>query len=217
MRKFLYLGPVAALALLALPSVASAGLMFTDGVTPADILFLNTGGTITDGSSLGPTIATIAGGMVYGSSVSGAAEPVGTQGNFYATGPSSGSPALLNFVSPVSYFSFLVGSPDTYNSLSFIIDTGGTFSTVNYTDPSDFGVNPLTGNQMYSQYVNFYTTAGSVIDSVSFGSSTDAFEVSNFSVSAVPEASTWAMMIMGFLGLGFLGYRKSSGSSFRVA
>jgi hypothetical protein len=28
-------------------------------------------------------------------------------------------------------------------------------------------------------------------------------------VSAVPEPSTWAMMILGFLGLGFLGYRKS--------
>jgi hypothetical protein len=38
--------------------------------------------------------------------------------------------------------------------------------------------------------------------------------------SAVPEPSTWAMMILGFLGLGFLGYRKSSGSSnptFRMA
>ncbi len=31
--------------------------------------------------------------------------------------------------------------------------------------------------------------------------------------SAVPEPSTWAMMILGFLGLGFLGYRKSSKTS----
>lgn len=39
-------------------------------------------------------------------------------------------------------------------------------------------------------------------------------------ISAVPEASTWAMMILGFLGLGFLGYRKSSKAStarFRLA
>ena len=38
--------------------------------------------------------------------------------------------------------------------------------------------------------------------------------------AAVPEASTWAMMLLGFLGLGFLGYRKSSKNSdraFRVA
>jgi choice-of-anchor C domain-containing protein len=32
----------------------------------------------------------------------------------------------------------------------------------------------------------------------------------NVNVAAVPEPSTWAMMILGFLGLGFLGYRKSS-------
>jgi hypothetical protein len=27
-------------------------------------------------------------------------------------------------------------------------------------------------------------------------------------VPATPEASTWAMMILGFLGMGFLAYRK---------
>ena len=26
---------------------------------------------------------------------------------------------------------------------------------------------------------------------------------------AIPEASTWAMMLLGFAGLGFAGYRKS--------
>ncbi|WP_213772708.1 PEP-CTERM sorting domain-containing protein [Bradyrhizobium sp. dw_78] len=32
-------------------------------------------------------------------------------------------------------------------------------------------------------------------------------------ISAVPEASTWAMMILGFLGLGFLGYRRQTNSA----
>ena len=31
----------------------------------------------------------------------------------------------------------------------------------------------------------------------------------NISVDAVPEASTWAMMFVGFLGVGFLAYRRS--------
>jgi hypothetical protein len=31
-------------------------------------------------------------------------------------------------------------------------------------------------------------------------------------ISAVPEPSTWAMMIIGFAGLGFLGYRRSQNS-----
>jgi hypothetical protein len=36
------------------------------------------------------------------------------------------------------------------------------------------------------------------------------------SISGVPEPSTWAMMILGFLGLGFLAYRRS-GSTLRIA
>lgn len=37
-------------------------------------------------------------------------------------------------------------------------------------------------------------------------------------VSAVPEPSTWAMMILGFFGVGFLAYRrKENGSALRLA
>ncbi|MES2193446.1 MAG: PEPxxWA-CTERM sorting domain-containing protein [Pseudomonadota bacterium] len=35
---------------------------------------------------------------------------------------------------------------------------------------------------------------------------------------AVPEPSTWAMMILGFAGVGFMAYRrKNHGAAFRVA
>lgn len=38
------------------------------------------------------------------------------------------------------------------------------------------------------------------------------------SVSAVPEPSTWAMMLLGFCGVGFLAYRrKTNGSALRLA
>jgi hypothetical protein len=30
----------------------------------------------------------------------------------------------------------------------------------------------------------------------------------NYSVSSVPELSTWAMLTLGFAGLGFLAHRK---------
>ncbi len=36
-------------------------------------------------------------------------------------------------------------------------------------------------------------------------------------VSAVPEPSTWAMMILGFAGVGFMAYRRKSNRSFRLA
>jgi len=37
-------------------------------------------------------------------------------------------------------------------------------------------------------------------------------------MSAVPEPSTWAMMVLGFMGVGFLAYRrKQNGHQFRLA
>jgi choice-of-anchor C domain-containing protein len=35
--------------------------------------------------------------------------------------------------------------------------------------------------------------------------------------AAVPEASTWAMMILGFLGVGFLAHRRKSNLALRIA
>lgn len=36
-------------------------------------------------------------------------------------------------------------------------------------------------------------------------------------ISAVPEPSTWAMMILGFLGVGLVAYRRKSGPALRAA
>jgi fibro-slime domain-containing protein len=43
------------------------------------------------------------------------------------------------------------------------------------------------------------------------------FSLTNASVSAVPEPATWAMMILGFCGVGFMSYRRKARASFRVA
>ena len=37
------------------------------------------------------------------------------------------------------------------------------------------------------------------------------------SLSAVPEASTWAMMLLGFVGVGFMAYRRKSKPALRLA
>lgn len=37
------------------------------------------------------------------------------------------------------------------------------------------------------------------------------------SIAAVPEASTWAMMLLGFAGVGFIAYRRKRSSSLRLA
>lgn len=50
------------------------------------------------------------------------------------------------------------------------------------------------------------------------GGAEDLGEVSGTFVASVPEPSTWAMMILGFCGLGFMAYRRrTKGSAFLAA
>jgi hypothetical protein len=46
----------------------------------------------------------------------------------------------------------------------------------------------------------------------------DSGQIVGIYVNAVPEPSTWAMMILGFCGLGFMAYRrKQNGAALSVA
>jgi hypothetical protein len=85
-------------------------------------------------------------------------------------------------------------------------------------------VNSVTGftaaNQDWTVYtVNVFGTGSDTLrfkavgTSDSFGGSLDAIDLT----AAVPEPSTWAMMILGFLGVGFTAYRrKRSGLALRL-
>jgi hypothetical protein len=60
----------------------------------------------------------------------------------------------------------------------------------------------MDDSQSLANYPNAPEAGTGFIDSITV--STDP------AVPAVPEPSTWAMMILGFLGLGFMAYRKRS-------
>jgi hypothetical protein len=68
-------------------------------------------------------------------------------------------------------------------------------------------------------------------DSISLGTGTYGIEIfyadrastqaifdlnASYITTAVPEASTWAMMILGFLGVGFMAYRRKGAAAFRL-
>jgi hypothetical protein len=82
--------------------------------------------------------------------------------------------------------------------------------------------NPLTSFGPNSIVSGFECGVGWGCPSSTSGA-TPTREITSFGVtSAVPEPSTWAMMILGFLGLGLMGYRRGRGgrrseSSFRLA
>jgi hypothetical protein len=55
-------------------------------------------------------------------------------------------------------------------------------------------------------------TPGAYVINWGSGDHADTLTVDVAGPPAVPEPSTWAMMALGFAGLGFLGYRKTRGA-----
>ena len=132
----------------------------------------------------------------------------GCEGSCSGTNPGFGGflsvdgtlhPATLTFTAPTTYFGFYWGSPDNYNTVE--VYNGATLLSVSsFTFPGSPG------------YVNFTAGGGEQFTRVEFKSASCCFEMDNFAataaVSAVPEPSTWAMLILGFAGVGFMEYRR---------
>ena len=153
-------------------------------------------------------VATLLGGTVYSTNQSAASMPVGTNGNFLAAGPTSGTSATLTFLGGVSFLNFLWGSPDTYN----VLTVNSTSGTQTFT-AAGLGFPNVTGSQSMSQYVLFSGINGTRINSVTFSNSPsiNAFEAANFSITGpVPEPATWALMIAGFGLVGFAMRRRQN-------
>jgi PEP-CTERM motif len=102
-----------------------------------------------------------------------------------------------------------VGSLDPYNTISF----GGP-GAVSYTGDQlvALATNAIDNGDQQSGSSNglFEFSFAAPVTSVTFTSYQNALEVAGVSVSsAVPEPSTWAMMLLGFAGLGYAAYRKT--------
>jgi Tfp pilus assembly protein PilW len=133
------------------------------------------------------------------------APPLGSDHQYYSTGPSDGTPSTLVLDKGAYFLSFLYGSIDSFNSITFVYADN---STVSYTGTqlNAFAGDPANGNQSSpatNKYIQFNLgNTGDQLRKVEFGSSTNAFEIDNLYVNAVPEPAAWALMIAGF---GFVG------------
>jgi hypothetical protein len=128
-------------------------------------------------------------------------------------------------------------SPLVINQASGLLDF--LFTTNLAVSPNTVinGANRPTGSALPNFFVSFFDANGNLgafgsgtsgviaLDDSGGGNPADAdyddlvikFSLSNGFVAPVPEASTWAMMLIGFAGLGFLAYRRKPKAAFRLA
>ena len=97
------------------------------------------------------------------------------------------------------------GTSNTEFDLSHVISTLGPFSGAAYSG---------TASGLFSPSANPFSLAlGVEIMGTIGGTSTGDL---NIQIGAVPEPSTWAMMILGFAGVGFMAYRRKSQGALRL-
>jgi hypothetical protein len=142
------------------------------------------------------------------------ASPAGDQTNYMAV--LAGKTETLKFSSTMDIFGLLWGSIDTYNHLTFsnTLDPKAgsvTISGSNLPPPTN-----ANGNQSASTSNEYVTISGLNFNKVVITSDANSFEFDNVAAAA-PEPATWAMMILGFLGVGFAAYRRKGNRTFRFA
>ena len=135
----------------------------------------------------------------------------------------------------INYFGYWLSALDAGNQVAFYKDgvaswrpdPNDVIAKLGTTGPYYGNPNPpFQGDNSGQPYVfiNFYDLNGT-FDKVVFtedpaigGYKSDNHTVGFFTnIGGVPEASTWAMLLLGFAGLGFAGYRSSHRRASAVA
>ena len=128
-----------------------------------------------------------------------------------------GDSETFTFASPVEDVGIYIGSLDAENSITLNFVGGGSAI---YTGTALAGISnaamPLCSGDctIYGALTNgvwtFTDNSRNIVGiTVSEGTTvlSNSFEIGEITTS-VPEPSTWAMMALGFMGLGFAGYRS---------
>lgn len=99
---------------------------------------------------------------------------------------------------------FDLGSSARYGLPDSITASAGSASqTFTSTSPLD--------NQWQTETLSFQATGASTLISLIGDTANPSYiGLDNVNVAAVPEPATWAMMILGFFGIGFMAYRRRS-------
>ena len=106
-------------------------------------------------------------------------------------------------------FAFVLGSLDTYNTLTLRYEDGSSQAYAGGQIINDLSF--PSGDQISGEtngVVSYRVTSGPRLTGATFTSSANSFEFDNLA-AAVPEPATWAMMIGGFGMIGAASRRRA--------
>jgi hypothetical protein len=196
-QKTLLIAGVAGLSLAGSPASASVVFLVGNNPQPGEqniLLNQGTGTTVSGTTNMSNT-------LVNFSSSTGQTLIVNSSGQaFITTNNNGGFLTSINVSSPGNTFTDFIANP--HNSGPFTVSVTANDGTFNDMLPGGPGEN----------FVTILAQGGETISSVAFTSSAgfERFEQPRISgiAAAIPEPSTWAMMLLGFAGLGFV-FRQS--------
>jgi hypothetical protein len=150
-------------------------------------------------------------------------------------GSQSGDPGtpVISFLADitVSYkngFASIDALTALYHNLTISVPVGWTFTDLVFDvlDPNDFtvtgsngGTSTITGQKNGLQEYTALAINGTNLTSLTLHSTLGFEQIKQFEISgvaAVPEPSTWAMMMLGFFGVGFVAYRRKNQGALRL-
>jgi choice-of-anchor C domain-containing protein len=214
MTKLCLLSAVAVAAITS-ASAAWAGNVVIDGDfnnSNASFTTISAGGSIGPWSVTSGTVDLVGG---YWQSPSGPNAPTGTNGSVDMNGVSPGeiSQVISGLTDGKTYTLtfWLSGNPDgppATKSVDVSI-VGEVDDNFTYT----IGANTHADMMYTMESVTFTAGATNTLFFASQNAASDFGPVIGGVSIAVPEASTWAMMLAGFAGLAFAGYRKTKGAA----
>ena len=200
---------LAGAALISAAVPAHAGVIFFDGFEAPSVAGAPGGFTYGGGDAAGATFTGGAGLQANGSAFGYSAAPEGVQ-TAHIQSTESVTETVNGLTAGKTFtLSFFAAQRPGYANDPF---------TVNYTPFDDTDPLLLTvtaGSTDWTKYSTTFTGQGNGLitftglNSNSGGDFNVGLDAVSISTSAVPEPSTWAMMLLGFGGLGFLAYRKA--------
>jgi hypothetical protein len=190
-------------------SIVVSGMSDIFAAGLASIPGTDTSGNV-GGNGTAPPFITVAGGQTLVITATGTVNccdtvltPGASGPNGFAINPFSSGSAIYDSIPTGTIGTYNSGGPGAFALVG--VFTGGSVSNIPFTiGASDTLVVPTGATKLYFGFADgagFFGPSGFYQDNSG---------QLNVVASAVPEPSTWAMMILGFLGIGFMAYRRKS-------